>query len=86
MNKRVRWTVRVSRETDASVRSFLARRGLAKGALANFVEEAVHWRILDETVARTKFQNAGTSIARIDAAIDVALQSVRREASSRRTD
>lgn len=55
MNKRVRWTVRVSRETDASVRSFLARRGLAKGALANFVEEAVHWRILDETVARTKF-------------------------------
>ncbi len=86
MDKRIRWTIRVSRETDASVRAFLKRSGMAKGALGNFVEEAVHWRILDETVARTKFQNGRASIARIDAAIEVALKSVRREASSRRVD
>jgi len=84
MNKRVRWTIRVTKETDASVRSFLARRSTAKRSLSNFVEEAVHWRILDEAVGRTKSKNSRASIARIDAAIDAALKSVRREGVSRR--
>ncbi len=86
MDKRVRWTIRVSRDTDASVRSFLKRQGNTKGALGPFVEEAVCWRILDETVARTKSRNAGASTARIDRAIDAALKSVRRETFSRRID
>ena len=86
MDKRVRWTIRVSRETDASVRSFLKRQGIRKGALGIFVEEAVCWRILDESVARTKFRNAGVSTAIIDGAIDAALKSVRRETFSRQID
>jgi hypothetical protein len=52
-----RWTVSVSKETDISVRSFLAQRGMKKGDLSKFIEEAVKWRVLDQTMAeaRTKF-------------------------------
>ena len=35
------WTVSVSRDTDISVRSFLARRGMKKGDLSKFIEDAV---------------------------------------------
>ncbi|MGE4045280.1 MAG: ribbon-helix-helix domain-containing protein [Acetobacteraceae bacterium] len=52
-----RWTVSVSRETDIAVRSFLAQRGMKKGDLSKFIEEAVRWRVLDQTMteARSKF-------------------------------
>jgi len=36
-----RWTVTVSKETDIVVRSFLAQRGLKKGDLSKFIDEAV---------------------------------------------
>lgn len=36
-----RWTVSVSKSTDISVRSFLAQRGIKKGDLSKFIEEAV---------------------------------------------
>jgi len=54
-----RWTVSVSRETDIAVRSFLAQRGLKKGDLSKFIEEAVKWRVLDQTMAeaRSKFSD-----------------------------
>jgi hypothetical protein len=57
INTPVRWTVRVSKDTDAAVRSFLARRGMKKGDLAKFVEEAVRWRVLDQTLAQIKTRN-----------------------------
>ena len=57
---------------------------MANDTLSKFVEEAVCWRVLDETVARTKMRNSRISIARIDAAIDSAVESVRRDESSRR--
>jgi Ribbon-helix-helix domain len=52
-----RWTVSVSKETDITVRSFLAQRGMKKGDLSKFIEEAVKWRVLDQTMteARSKF-------------------------------
>lgn len=79
MDEPVRWTVRVSRDTDVAVRTFLARRGMKKGDLAKFVEEAVRWRVLDQTVAQTKARNAKTPVADIEAAIDEALHVVRTE-------
>lgn len=79
MDNPVRWTVRVSKETDVAVRTFLAQRGMKKGDLAKFVEEAVRWRVLDQTVAETKARNASASTADIDAAIDEALAAVRAE-------
>lgn len=79
MDDAVRWTVRVSKETDVAVRTFLARRGMKKGDLAKFIEEAVRWRVLDQTVAETKRRNAGASSKEINEAIDEALLTVRVE-------
>jgi hypothetical protein len=56
-----RWTVSVSKKTDIAVRSFLARRGMKKGDLSKFIEDAVKWRVLDQTFAeaRAKFADLG---------------------------
>ena len=40
-------------------------------------DNAVRWRVLDETVAETKAANAGVPPEEIEAAIDEALESVR---------
>ena len=79
MDQPVRWTVRVSRDTDIAVRMFLAQRGMKKGDLARFIEEAVRWRVLDQTVAQTKARNAKARIADIETAINEALRTVRAE-------
>lgn len=75
----VRWTIRVSKDTDIAVRTFLARRGSKKGDLAKFIEEAVRWRVFDQTVAETKAHNAAASADEIDSAIEEALLTVRAE-------
>lgn len=56
-----RWTVSVSKDTDISVRSFLAQRGMKKGDLSKFIEDAVKWRVLEQTMAeaRAKFSDLG---------------------------
>ena len=53
-NNTTRWTVSVSKDTDIAVRSFLAQRGLKKGDLSKFIEEAVKWRVLDQTMAEAR--------------------------------
>jgi translation elongation factor EF-G len=83
MDQPVRWTVRVSKDTDVAVRTFLAQRGMKKGDLAKFIEEAVRWRVLDQTVAETKTRNAKFPPAQIEAAIDEALHTVRAERFAR---
>lgn len=84
MDEPVRWTVRVSKDTDVAVRTFLAQRGMKKGDLAKFIEEAVRWRVLDRTVAETKARNAKSSVAEIETAIDDALKTVRAERFAQR--
>jgi hypothetical protein len=75
----VRWSLEISKEADASLRSYLALHGLADRDLAKFVEEAVRWRVLDRTVAETKAANAGIPVEEIEAAIAEAVQAVRAE-------
>jgi hypothetical protein len=75
----VRWSLKISKEADASLRSYLAQHGLADHDLSRFVEEAVRWRILDRAVAETSAANAGVPAEEIEAAIDEALQAVRAE-------
>jgi hypothetical protein len=36
-----RWTVSMSRKTDIAVRTFLVARGMKKGDLSKFIEDAV---------------------------------------------
>ena len=54
-----RWTVTVSKETDIAVRTLLAQRGMKKGDLSKFIEDAVKWRVLDQTIieARSAFED-----------------------------
>jgi len=77
MDESVRWTIKVSKETDVTLRSYLAQHGMKKGDLSRFIEEAVRWRVLDRTVSEVKARNAGVSPRRLAAAIDEALARVR---------
>lgn len=48
----IRWNLVISQQTNLAVRGFLAQRGFKKGDLSGFVEEAVRWRVLDQTLAQ----------------------------------
>ncbi len=78
-----RWTVSVSRDTDIAVRSFLAQRGLKKGDLSKFIEEAVKWRVLDQTMSETRSRFADMPAEALEALIDEAVTAVRKAKSSR---
>ena len=75
----VRWTVKVSKHTDVSLRSFLAQRGTKKGDLSKFIEQAVQKEVFAQTVAVVQARNAQKSNKEIDAAINDALRHVRAE-------
>jgi hypothetical protein len=67
----------ISKDTDISLRTYLARHGMRKGDLSKFVEDAVHWRVLDLVVAEAKAANANVPPEEIEAAISEAVQAVR---------
>lgn len=73
-----RWTVSVSRNTDIAVRSFLAQRGLKKGDLSKFIEEAVKWRVLDQTMAEARSKFADLPPAELEAMVEEAVAAARR--------
>lgn len=77
MEDSIRWTIKVSKGTDISLRSYLAQHGMKKGDLSKFVEEAVRWRVLDKTVAEVRERNASVTDGEIEVAIDEALAAVR---------
>ncbi len=72
-----RWTVSVSRDTDISVRTFLAQRGMKKGDLSKFIEEAVKWRVLDQTMAEARGKFADMPPEAAEALIDEAVAATR---------
>ena len=74
-----RWTVMVSKDTDIALRSFLAQRGLKKGDLSRFVEEAVKWRVFDETLTEVREKFADLPPDELQAMVDEACASVRAE-------
>jgi hypothetical protein len=84
MDETIRWTVKVSKSTDTSLRTHLAQKGLKKGDLSKFIEEAVRWRVFHQTVEDTKARNTNVPQEEIDAAIDEALTAVRAERFSKR--
>ena len=72
-----RWTVSVSRDTDIAVRSFLAQRGMKKGDLSKFIEDAVKWRVLDQTMAEARVGFADLPSSAVETLVDEALAAVR---------
>ena len=73
----VRWSIVVSRETDLALRSFLGAKGMKKGDLSKFIEEAVRWHVFNRTVEDIKARNADTDPDELQAMIDEAVRDVR---------
>jgi Ribbon-helix-helix domain len=73
-----RWTVSVSKDTDIAVRSHLAQRGMKKGDLSKFIEEAVKWRVLDQTIAEARSKFADVPPDELERIIDQAVTAARR--------
>ena len=79
MEEAVRWNIKVSRETDLTLRTFLGARGMKKGDLSKFIEEAVRWRVFDRTVQDIKAHNADADADELQSLIDQAVSEVRTE-------
>ncbi len=74
-----RWTVTVSKDTDIAVRTLLAQRGLKKGDLSKFIEDAVRWRVFDQTLVETRAEFADLAPEVLQDLIDEATEAVRNE-------
>ena len=73
----VRWNIKVSKETDLTLRTFLGSKGAKKGDLSKFIEEAVRWRVFHRTVQDIKARNADTDPDELQGIIDDAVREVR---------
>ena len=80
----VRWNVKVSKETDLTLRTYLGAQGMKKGDLSKFIEEAVRWRIFNRTVQEIKARNVGADPDELQAIIDAALREVRARRGTKR--
>jgi hypothetical protein len=74
-----RLTIVWSKDTDLALRSHLGARGLKKGSLSKFVEDAVKWRLFDQTVSEVREAFADVPPDDIQNLIDKAVSSARKE-------
>ncbi len=84
MEEAVRWNITVSKETDLTLRTFLGARGMKKGDLSKFIEEAVRWRVFHRSVQDIKTRNADADPGELQALIDDAVREVRAERHSKK--
>ena len=75
----VRWNIKVSKETDLTLRTFLGAQGAKKGDLSKFIEEAVRWRVFHRTVQDLKARNADADPDELQRMVDDAVREVRAE-------
>jgi Ribbon-helix-helix domain len=75
----VRWNIKVSKETDLTLRTFLGSQGMKKGDLSKFIEEAVRWRVFNRTVQDIRARNADTDPEELQVLIDDTVREVRAE-------
>ncbi|MGH9461229.1 MAG: ribbon-helix-helix domain-containing protein [Vicinamibacteria bacterium] len=69
-----RWNLSIPEETDRTVRSYLARRGLKKGGLSEFVNDAVRREVFDRVVRDIKERNADADPDELMKLIDEAVE------------
>ena len=74
-----RWNLKVSKEVDLAVRTYLGSHGMKKGDLSKFIEEAARWRAFHCTVQDIRVRNANTDPDELQHIIDDAVQEVRAE-------
>ena len=75
----VRWSLKVSKDTDLSVRTFLGAQGMKKGDLSKFVEDAVNRRVLQCTIQDIWERNADADPDEVQRIVDEAVSEVRAE-------
>lgn len=79
MEEAVRWNIKVSKETDLTLRTYLDSQGMKKGDLSKFIEDAVRWRVLHRTVQDIRARNVDTDPDEIQRIVDEAVSEVRAE-------
>ena len=79
----VRWSIKVSKDTDLTLRTFLGSRGMKKGDLSKFIEDAVRRRVLQCTVQDIRARNADTDPDEIQRIVDEAVSEVRAESRTK---
>ena len=79
----VRWNIKVSKQTDLTLRTFLGSQDMKKGDLSKFIEQAVRAQVFHRTVQDIKVRNAGTDPDEIQALVDDAVREVRAERSAK---
>jgi Ribbon-helix-helix domain len=84
MEEAVRWTVKVSKETDLVLRSFLGSHGMRKGDLSKFIEQAVRTHVFHQTLQDIKARNANTNPDELQSLIDTTVHEVRTEIRPKR--
>ena len=85
MEAAVRWNIKVSKEADLTLRTYLGSQGMRKGDLSKFIEEAVRWRVFHRTVQDIKARNADADPDEVQGLIDDAVREVRAERHAKDT-
>jgi Ribbon-helix-helix domain len=78
MDEAVRWNIKVSKDTDLTLRTFLGAQGMKKGDLSKFIEEAVRWRVFHHSVQDIKKRNAAVDVDDLQRIVDESVKEVRR--------
>jgi len=60
-----------------ALRAVLAERGMKKGDLSKYIEDAVKWRLLDQTLTEARERFADMTPEALDSLIDEALAASR---------
>ena len=81
----VRWSIKVPKDTDLTLRTFLGSQGMKKGDLSKFIEEAVRRRVLQCTIQDIRARNADADPDEIQRIVDEAVSEVRAERRTRET-
>lgn len=79
MSEAIRWSIKVSKETDLSLRTFLGAQGMKKGDISKFVEDAVQWRLLEQTRERLASRNQDLSPDALESLIEDEARATRTE-------
>ena len=71
-------------DTDLALRSHLGSQGLKKGSLSQFIEDAVKWRLFNQTVDEVREAFAGVPADELNGMIDEAVKNVRKDKHRKR--
>ena len=83
MEEAVRCNIKISKETDLTLRTFLGSQGMKKGDLSKFIEQAVRAHVFHSTVQDIKSRNAGADPDELQSLIDETVREVRLERSAK---